>query len=99
MAVYVDPLLPCLTSKAWRYTHSSHLIGDTEEELIAFAERIGLKAEWIQRGTSITHFDLNSSKRQQAVEAGAIEIDIKEMGKRIQKHRQYLRKRKRSYAS
>ena len=97
MAVYVDTLIPCVTNKRWRYTHSCHLIGDTEEELVAFAVSIGLKSFWIQR-TGIVHFDLNDSKRKQAVKAGAIEIDRNQFVEKLRKVRQFRRKRKRIYA-
>lgn len=82
MSVYIDPLRPCCTNKNWRWPESCHMVADTEEELIEFAVSIGLKPEWIQR-TSITHFDLNKSKRVQALKSGAEEIDMFEMAKRV----------------
>ncbi len=57
---------------------SCHMWADTEDELIAFAKRIGLRPEWIQR-KSLVHFDLTPNKRAQAVRAGAKEVTTAEM--------------------
>lgn len=60
---------------------SSHLISDLpgEEgtaELVAFAERIGLRRRYLQsRGTRHEHFDIWGIKIQRALEAGALQID------------------------
>ena len=75
MAVYVDVLRPCARSKNWRYDKSCHLIADSESELIDFAVGLGLKKSWIQI-SRITHFDLNGSKRELAVAAGAVQIGL-----------------------
>jgi hypothetical protein len=74
MGVYVDSLKPCPRSKSWRWNHSAHLLADTEEELHAFAARIGLRREWYQP-TSTPHYDLTAARRQKAVALGAEEID------------------------
>ncbi len=53
-----------------------HLWADTEEELHAFAARIGMKRAWAQvsrRG--VPHYDLTPGRRAAAVEKGAIEFD------------------------
>ena len=74
MSVYVDAMFPTGYSRIWRHNEACHLVGDTETELVTFALGIGLKAEWLQRG-HCTHFDLTRNKRQQAVAAGAVEVN------------------------
>lgn len=77
--VYVDPLMTCLVSRAWRWPKSSHLFvapGTDIEALHAFAARIGLRRQWFQisrRG--FPHYDLNEGRRVKAVRAGAVELD------------------------
>lgn len=69
MAVYVDNL----RDYGWRHGPSCHLIGDSVEELITFAESIGLRREWFQPKSS-PHFDLTAEGRQLAVDNGAVEL-------------------------
>jgi hypothetical protein len=47
-----------------------HMIADTEAELHAMADRIGVARKWHQGD----HYDIALSKRALAVEAGAVEI-------------------------
>ncbi len=45
--------------KCFRGALSAHLIADTHEELVKYAFKIGLAAEWIQySGTWREHFDV-----------------------------------------
>lgn len=69
MSVYVD----VLRDWGWRLGPSCHLIADSNEELHAFAARIGLRRSWFQT-TRDPHYDLTVSKRALAVELGAIEL-------------------------
>jgi len=87
MAVYVDNLVPCTPSKNWQYKKSCHLIADTDKELHAFAECIGLKRSWFQKNSSIDHYDLNASKRIQALRNGARQLNNKHMAKKIREAR------------
>jgi hypothetical protein len=49
-----------------------HLYADTEEELHAFAQRIGMKRVWAQVSrTGIPHYDLTPRRRVSAVKHGA----------------------------
>ena len=90
MSVYVDDMQMQATvgrvSGRW-----SHLWADTEEELLAFADRLGLRRSWIQRG-SLVHFDVVESKRQEAIRLGAIALD----GEAATTQRRALRARLRS---
>ena len=87
MSVYVDPLLPCLISRQWRWPKSCHLIADTLEELHIFAKQIGLRREWFQKKQDFPHYDLNASRRTVAVRMGAIEITRREMVERYIENR------------
>lgn len=77
MSVYVDPLV----DYGWRLGPSCHMLADTDEELRAFAARIGMKPEWYQRKPHdpCGHFDLVASRRTKAVALGAIELSAREM--------------------
>lgn len=53
-----------------------HMIADTEAELHAMADRIGVARRWYQGD----HYDIAQSKRRLAVEAGAVEITLMQCG-------------------
>lgn len=74
MATYVGPIFPTpLYTTRWPYPQACHLYADTDQELIHFAHRIGLKARWHQKPhTSYSHFDLTPGRRKAAINAGAI---------------------------
>jgi hypothetical protein len=54
-----------------------HMWADTEAELLAMADAIGVARKWVQRPpkASWVHFDICKTKRALAVRAGAIETD------------------------
>lgn len=83
MSVYVDPLIEWGRRPGWPYNESCHLMADTDEELHAFAERLGLKRSWAQQMDHPRqhhhHYDLTKNKRAQAVKLGAVEVSIYEM--------------------
>ncbi len=86
MAVYVDGL----RDYGWRHGPSCHLIADSVEELIEFAESMGMRREWFQ-AKSTPHFDLTADGRTAAVAMGAIELTNRELIAKIRE----LRHRKR----
>lgn len=53
-----------------------HMIADTDKELRAMADRIGVAQKWHQGD----HFDICLSKRALAVAAGAVEIMQRQLG-------------------
>jgi hypothetical protein len=58
-----------------------HMIADTEEELLAMVDKIGIQRKWHQYpGTHRAHFDIALSKRALAVKAGAVEITLRQTG-------------------
>ncbi len=76
--IYVDELRETVTSQRWPYTMGCHMIaaGGTPEEnsaeLHAMAKKMSLRKEWVQQSHSkVEHFDLNASKRREAIALGA----------------------------
>ncbi len=79
MAVYVDAM-----RASFGRMKMCHMVADTTEELLAMADRIGVDRKWIQNaGTYREHFDIALSKRALAVEAGAQEISMSDLGRII----------------
>ena len=77
MAIYVDPLTPCVPNHRWRWDQVSHLLTDNYEdleELHRFAYRLGLRREWFQ-DHAVPHYDLTPNKRHLATRVGATEAD------------------------
>ncbi len=71
MTVYVDPPTWPGHGRMW-----SHLISDVSfAELHAFAEELGLPA----RGFERDHYDLPSYRYADAVRAGAVEVNSREV--------------------
>lgn len=82
--VYVDPVMNCHRTRHWQWTQVSHLVGDTERELHAFAALLGLHHSWFQQKPGgIPHYDLTPNKRAEAVKRGAKEISRRAMIKRL----------------
>jgi hypothetical protein len=75
MTVYVDDmyLYPMGQFQRGRFTYKmSHLIADTEAELHAMADAIGLPRKWYQGD----HYDVNMTMRRKCIAAGAVEITL-----------------------
>ncbi len=88
MPIYVDPLKPCIRSSKWRHDESCHMIADTVTELLNFAViDLKLKASWIQNSSKPPHYDLNGSRREEAVYCGAVELDVREFVAKMQEIR------------
>ena len=73
MSIYVDNYMA-----PFGRLRLSHMIADTEEELDAMADRIGLKREWKQRGRHL-HYDIGKAKRELAISYGAKSISCREL--------------------
>lgn len=71
MTVYVDDM-----KAAYGRMVMCHMLADTDDELHAMADRIGVSRRWWQSPakTSGSHYDIALSKRALAVRAGAVEI-------------------------
>ena len=73
MTVYVDDM-HATEMGHYRRMKMSHMIADTDEELNAMADRIGVARRWHQGD----HYDIALSKRALAVQYGATEITLKQ---------------------
>lgn len=71
MTVYVDDM----RAKFGRLI-MCHMIADTDAELRAMADKIGVAQRWHQGD----HFDIALSKRKLALEAGAVAITWRQAG-------------------
>jgi len=72
MAVYVDDV-----RFPYRGMVMCHMFADTEAELHAMADRIGIQRRWFQRPprASWRHYDISLTKKREALRAGAIQTD------------------------
>jgi len=83
MAVYVDDM-----RAPFGRMIMCHMIADTEEELHAMAEKIGMQRRWHQYpNTPKSHYDISLQKRALAVAHGAIEVTMKELGRKVRDRR------------
>lgn len=64
----------------------SHMIADTEAELHAMADRIGVARRWYQGD----HYDVCKAKRALAMQFGAIELTMLELGRKVIQQRRAL---------
>lgn len=78
MSVYVDRIQWWPTRIRCFKEGSCHLWADTEDELHAFAKRLGLKRGWFQKHPRLDHYDLTPARRTKAIALGAIERDVKD---------------------
>lgn len=71
MAVYVDDM-----RAPFGRLIMCHMVADTEAELHAMADKIGVDRKWYQypKKSRYPHYDIALSKRALAVQAGAQEI-------------------------
>jgi hypothetical protein len=89
LAVYVDEPV-----WEWRGRRWCHLLADTDDELHAFAARLGLKREWFQHRATRPwkdHYDLPDELRAQAVLAGAVEVDLRHVATHLRTRRAKMR--------
>lgn len=93
MIVYDRPR-PCNFRGFERTAHMASTLpgADGTAELIAFARRIGLRAQWIQnKGGPREHFDLFDGAIERADKAGAVEVAPREFITRVVRAKRSLR--------
>jgi len=84
VSVFVDPLMNHGWCFRGKHIESCHMFSDLPGrdglmDVILVGQRIGLKPAWVHlRHGPIPHFDINSPKRERAVEVGAIEVTRRE---------------------
>ena len=89
MACYVDTVRS-YPNAGLRFTEFCHLLADTRDELHDMADALGIPRRFFQEHPWRWHHDLPEHLRPRAIELGAVEIDIHEVGA-------LLRRRKREY--
>lgn len=82
MTVYVDNM----RAKYGRVV-LCHMVADTLDELHAMADRIGVVRKWFQEHASYPHYDISLAKRALAVQAGAQEITVGQLGRWLRARR------------
>ena len=68
----------------------SHLVADTDDELHAFASKLGLKREWFQQKASRPHqghYDLPERSRGHALALGAVPVSWRQVGAMMRERR------------
>jgi hypothetical protein len=77
VTVYVDDM-----NAAYGRMKMCHMLADSDEELHAMADRIGVARKWWQSPakTSGSHYDIALSKKALAIAAGAVEITWRQAG-------------------
>lgn len=75
MTVYVDDM-----KASYGRMVMCHMIADTDKELHAMADAIGVRRKWFQHpGSWRRHYDIALSKRKLAVKYGAREVTTREL--------------------
>lgn len=83
MAVYVDNM-----RAPFRGMLMCHMVADTDDQLHAMADRLGLPRRSHQKpGTAHSHYDINMEMRAAAVTLGAQEIGRRELVMLIRRKR------------
>jgi hypothetical protein len=88
MTVYVDDMKAEFKpdhAPGRRYV-MSHMIADTDDELHAMADKIGVARKWFQGD----HYDIAQSKKAIAVLAGAKAITLRQLAHMVMRRRRGL---------
>jgi uncharacterized protein DUF4031 len=79
VACYVDSLRS-YPEAGLRHTEFCHLLADTREELHAMADALGIPTRFFQDHPWRWHHDLPAPLRPRAVELGAVEVTMHQVG-------------------
>lgn len=83
MTVYVDDF-----KAAYGNMRMSHMLADSDDELHAMADQIGVARRWHQNGMSGSHYDIAQSKVALAIKAGAVAVTVRQMAMMSRNRRQ-----------
>ena len=83
MAVYVDDF-----RAQYGRMKMCHMLADSDEELHAMADRIGVARRHHQNTVSGSHYDIASSKALAAIRLGAIPVTVRQMAMMAKNRRQ-----------
>jgi hypothetical protein len=89
VACYVDTVRD-YPGAGLRYTRFCHLLADTREELHAMADELGMSRRFFQDHPWRWHHDLPEPLRARAVELGAKEITMHEVGALLRRRKAEL---------
>jgi hypothetical protein len=89
--IYVDEIEEYPTTmialKARRFGQRwCHLTADTDDELRAFAVRIGCRRSWFQGNSIVPHYDLTPTMRSRAIDAGAQPVSAMDRMRKIREN-------------
>lgn len=83
MTVYVDDMYLYEMGqfkRGGRTYKMSHMIADTDDELHAMADKIGVQRRWHQAPPKHdSHYDVTMTMRAKAIAAGAVAITLREL--------------------
>lgn len=86
MACYVDTVRS-YPGTGLRYTEFCHLLADTRDELQDMADELGIPRRFFQDHPWRWHHDLPEHLRSRAIELGAVELTMHEVGALLRSRR------------
>jgi hypothetical protein len=89
MPCYVDTVR-AYPGKGLRYERFCHLLADSREELHAMADALGIPRHYFQDHPWRWHHDLPEPLRARAVELGAREVTLHEVGELLRSRKRAL---------
>ncbi|HJQ43486.1 MAG TPA: DUF4031 domain-containing protein [Jatrophihabitantaceae bacterium] len=89
MACYVDSVRS-YPGAGLRFTEFCHLLADTRDELHAMADALGIPRRFFQEHPWRWHHDLPAQLRPLAVELGAREVTMHDVGALLRRRRRAL---------
>jgi hypothetical protein len=94
VACYVDTVRD-YPGAGLRHTRFCHLLADTREELHAMADQLGVPSRYFQDHPWRWHHDLPEPLRARAIELGAREVTLHEVGALLKRRRAEVETRRR----
>ena len=89
MSCYVDAVRD-YPGAGLRYSRFCHLLADTRDELHAMADRLGMPRRYFQDHPWRWHYDLPEPLHDLALELGAVELPLHDVGVLLRRRRAAL---------